>query len=227
MTRTHINEIFSSIQGEGLYMGERQIFVRFAECNLRCSYCDTNFSPKFNLSVAQLLKKIGALDKKFGPHKSVSLTGGEPLLHLPFLSALSPHLKRKGFSIYLETNGTLPDALKKIIGVVDIIAMDMKLPSATNEKEFWAEHKEFLNIARKKNIFAKIVATLKTDSADFKKAVAIIKGEGTRIPLVLQPNYDEMGKRLMGKIADFQRYALRCLSDVRIIPQVHKIIGAR
>jgi len=82
---------------------------------MRCSYCDTDFSPKFSLSVAQLLKKIDTLDKKFGPHKTISLTGGEPLLHAPFLRLLLVQLKKKKFSSYLETNGTLPDALKGII----------------------------------------------------------------------------------------------------------------
>src|SRR3989338_4667728 len=166
--KAHINEIFSSIQGEGIYVGRRQIFLRFAGCNIRCGYCDTDFSAKDIVSVGELLKRIKYLDRKFGPHRSISFTGGEPLLHTEFLKKLLPRLKKTGFKIYLETNGTLPDALKGIIRFVDIVAMDIKLPSAAKEKPFWQAHKKFLNIAKRKEAFVKIVVTKSTGQADFK-----------------------------------------------------------
>ena len=64
-----------------------------------------------------------------------------------FLKDFCHALHREGKKIYLDTNGTLPDALAEIIKDIDIIAMDIKLPSSTQQQAFWAEHKEFLKIA--------------------------------------------------------------------------------
>lgn len=146
-----LSEVFSSLQGEGLYVGERQIFIRFAGCNLSCVYCDTPqalvITPTFKfeptpgshkhetknnpVSVEQLTELVSSLDKPAGVIHSVSLTGGEPLLQVDFLKAFLPELKKKvKLPIYLETNGVLPDHLNEVIDLIDITAMDMKLPSA-------------------------------------------------------------------------------------------------
>ena len=85
-----IIEIFSSIQGEGLLIGERQIFVRFAGCNLDCSYCDTKNSQSANvgtmMSVNQVLDEIKKL--RTDDLGSISYTGGEPMLHADFIAEL-------------------------------------------------------------------------------------------------------------------------------------------
>ena len=82
-----IIEVFSSIQGEGLYIGKRQIFVRFAGCNLNCKYCDTSnskmvFSGK-EMSVTELHDKINNLITP--DFHSISFTGGAPLLQADFI----------------------------------------------------------------------------------------------------------------------------------------------
>jgi len=96
LSKVFVKEIFSSIQGEGLYAGEKQLFVRFCGCNLRCDFCDTDFSREGarEFSVAELKREILSLEPQ-----TVSLTGGEPLLCVSFLNELLP-LDRK---IYLET----------------------------------------------------------------------------------------------------------------------------
>src|SRR5574344_1255571 len=116
---TKISEIFTSIQGEGLYIGVKQLFIRFCGCNLHCTYCDTDKEVNencMNFSVEDLIEYI----KKFNLKNihSVSLTGGEPLLWADFLSEFLPKLKQefKGKS-YLETNSTLKDNLVKIHSV--------------------------------------------------------------------------------------------------------------
>ncbi len=226
-------EIFSSIQGEGIYLGVRQIFVRFAGCNISCSYCDTESSRKkmFKLSVEELVRKILDTDKSFGPHHSISLTGGEPLLRAEYLEKLLPRLKKK-FRIYLETNGTLPEDLKKIERFVDIIAMDIKLPSATKTRAFWNEHKEFLKVSSKKEVFVKIVVTAESLKSDFIKALKIVKAVNKNIVLVIQPEGNLVNNRyLVGidkkRLCEFQRIAQKSISDVRVIPQMHKILGVR
>ena len=85
--KTHINEIFSSIQGEGILIGRRQIFVRFSGCNLDCNYCDTSKSR--NPILGDLITKeelINKINNLITPDfHSISLTGGEPLLHSDFI----------------------------------------------------------------------------------------------------------------------------------------------
>ncbi|MBI3008449.1 MAG: 7-carboxy-7-deazaguanine synthase QueE, partial [Candidatus Omnitrophica bacterium] len=110
--KTKISEIFSSIQGEGLYLGKRQIFVRFYGCNMRCAYCDTMPSRYEELSVGDVLNRINSCLKD---RVTVSFTGGEPVVHVVYLKLLLKELKTLGLKTYLETNGTLPGALNKVI----------------------------------------------------------------------------------------------------------------
>src|SRR3989338_4150854 len=86
---TEISEIFSSLQGEGPYLGVKQIFVRFGRCNMHCVYCDELEKMKeerFTVySSESLLREIETLETEKGEHHSVSLTGGEPLFYAAFL----------------------------------------------------------------------------------------------------------------------------------------------
>lgn len=201
-------------------MGYRQIFIRFAECNLNCGFCDEKTKPaKFNLSTVSLLNKVKSLEKRSGPHHSVSLTGGEPLLHVEFLKEFLPMLKKSGFMLYLETNGTLVKNLKKLLKYFDIIAMDIKLPSSTDDRDYWQEHEKFLYAAKRKKLLVKVVICGNTSKSDFRKAVNIVKKTGRNIPFIIQPG---PGAR---SIAAMHDTALKELNDVRVIPQIHKIMG--
>ncbi len=224
--KTKISEIFSSIQGEGLYLGKRQIFVRFYGCNMRCAYCDTVSSIYEELSVTDVLNRINSCLKD---RVAVSLTGGEPLVHVVYLKLLLKELKTLGLKTYLETNGTLPGALNKVIDMVDIIAMDIKLPSSTHDSTFWDEHEAFLNIAKRREVFIKIIVTGDTKKDEFKQAVRIIQGVAPTIPLVIQPvtPYGSVPKASHTKLNNFYNHASSVLKDVRTIPQVHRIIGYR
>lgn len=228
MQTAGILEVFSSIQGEGPYIGERQIFIRFADCNLNCTYCDTaKNKPAVKLAVKDIILKIKELNKKV-KHRTISLTGGEPLLYAGFLEKLLPELKNKGFRIYLETNATLPRALKKILECVDIISADIKLPSVSAQKAFWRSHKEFIELSRFKKIFVKTVVSDKLKRRDFKKATALLSSIDKNITLVIQPVTS--GKKVKINTAalfKLQEYALGSLKNVLVIPQIHKILGVR
>src|SRR3989338_7172358 len=119
--KADIAEIFSSIQGEGIFLGARQIFVRFKDCNMKCVFCD---EPKDldsrSYSPQELTDEIKRWEQDEKPHHSISLTGGEPLLYANFLREFLKLLKREGLKTYLETNGTLPGELSKVISLVDI-----------------------------------------------------------------------------------------------------------
>ena len=231
--KAEIAEIFSSIQGEGIFLGAKQIFVRFKKCNLECIFCDEKkgLGAK-EYAPLELMKEIKALDAEKGLHHSVSLTGGEPLLYWDFLKSFLKLLKKnKGPKAYLETNGTLPHELAKIIDLVDIIAMDFKLPSSTGERGYWHEHVEFLKIASKKNVFVKAVVTSDTDKEDIEKAILLIKKFHKKIPFILQPaspvrpDDKHIGHdRLLGFLEIGSR---NDVNNMRVIPQIHKILKVK
>lgn len=230
-TQAKISDIFSSLQGEGPYLGLRQIFIRFAGCNLSCIFCDVlkaRYSQAQIFDTQGLIEKVESLREKFGPYHSLSLTGGEPLLQVEFLKEFLSQFKK--IKIYLETNGILYKEFKEIYSWVDFISLDFKLPSSTGLKGFWLEHYHFLKLGRNKNPFVKVVITAKTTQKDLKKAIEIIARVNRNIPLILQPvtatsNFCAVPSN--EKLLDFQRQALKVLKEVRIIPQLHKIMGLK
>lgn len=92
--KTKINEIFSSIQGEGPVVGYKQLFIRFCGCNLKCEYCDTEFLQGEEYTAQELYEKVSK-EYDLRSFHSVSLTGGEPLLHAEFLKNSYRLLKKK------------------------------------------------------------------------------------------------------------------------------------
>jgi len=188
--RAPVNEIFASLQGEGLYAGQKQVFVRFAGCNLRCNYCDTPASLVLSekqvfLSTEQIIAQIRKKANDDLKGVTVSLTGGEPLLYPEFVAELIKELKRNKALVYLETNATLPEFFQPLVKYIDVIAADIKLPSACGAP-FWGEHKRFLTIGKAK-AFVKIVLTDKATPAEINKAAQVIASVSKDMPLVLQP----------------------------------------
>lgn|SRR5574344_123329 len=225
---TKISEIFTSIQGEGLYIGVKQLFIRFCGCNLHCTYCDTDKEVNencMNFSVEDLIEYI----KKFNLKNihSVSLTGGEPLLWADFLSEFLPKLKQefKG-KIYLETNSTLKDNLVKIAENIDIISADIKLPSTSGVENSFAIHDGFFNVAKKlnKEIFAKIVFDENISDDEISHCISI--GQKYNLPLILQPKtIDDKVSINNEKIMLISDKFLNKYSNTRLIPQTHKFLG--
>ena len=227
MKKANISEIFLSIQGEGLYFGIPQLFVRFDDCNLSCAYCDTKLKSYKSYTVKGLMRE---LSKFRGTHHSISLTGGEPLFQVDFIEDFLLEYKKKGGkSVYLETNGTLPGALARIIDNVDIIAMDVKLPSSTGDKSFWREHEKFLLAARWKKIFVKVVITQNTSPAEIVALSDMVQHISRKIPVILQPATEfKKENRVERKSLEHYRNLLQdSLKNVEIIPQVHKLLGVK
>lgn len=233
-TQAEISEIFSSIQGEGPYLGVKQIFVRFGRCNMHCGYCDELEKMKeerFDLfSLEELALAVDAMELEKGTHHSVSLTGGEPLFYSAFLKNLLPHLKEKNYTTYLETNGTLCRELEKVVRWCDIIAMDMKPPSSTGDKSFDKEHVDFLKIAARKEVFVKVVVTPGVREEEVVRCAEIVQEVNPKIPFILQPLSEAIGintHALQRIEKSLFVEAKKRLSDVRVIPQMHKIWGVR
>ena len=222
--KAKISEIFYSLQGEGIYVGYPQVFVRFWECNIKnCRFCDTRGESYREYTVEDLVKEVSGLGKKC---HSIAITGGEPLVEADFLKKFLESFNGS-HKIYLESNGTLPEALEKVINYVDIIAMDIKLPSSTGVKSFWEEHRKFLLIGWEKQIFVKIVITKQSTLKDFQKALELILSVDPMMPLVIQPASGEIDEKLMSKVLSFQEEAFKSLLHVRVIPQLHNCMQVK
>jgi 7-carboxy-7-deazaguanine synthase len=240
MVKAPVSEVFASHQGEGLYLGQPQIFIRFAGCNLSCAYCDT---PKNQFivhgswfTVEELIKKILRLQlssrllrtTNHEPRTTVvALTGGEPLLQTSFLTELLPLLKKHGFKIYLETNGTLPEKFKKVKRWIDVVAMDIKLKSACGKNNL-AASKEFLRRAGKK-AFVKVIVDNFTSEKEIHEAVNLISGISGRIPLIFQPVTPFKGRKNARPVDlfEFVTLARKKLRNVFVVPQMHKLWKVR
>ena len=132
-----VNEIFFSIQGESSYAGLSCIFVRLTYCNLRCSYCDTEYAfyEGEDKSIDEIISEV----KKYGC-KLIEVTGGEPLVQNESLE-LMKKLCDEGFEVMLETSGSLP--IKDVDKRVKII-MDLKCPSSKMEKKNFYKNIDYL-----------------------------------------------------------------------------------
>jgi organic radical activating enzyme len=224
MSKVYIREIFLSLQGEGPYVGEQQLFIRFCGCNLNCDYCDTDFevSKSIVYTAKELIDKINS----FGKNLTLSLTGGEPLVSIEFLKEFLPLAKNNGNKIYLETNGTLPDELGEIIDFVDIISADIKLFSATKQRHDICIFEKFFDVATKKEVFAKIVFDENITQDEVIKTSQL--AQKYNILIILQPKMkgNDFGcsTEFMEKI--FLEYK-KLYCNVRLIPQMHKFLNVR
>ncbi|MGQ9455220.1 MAG: 7-carboxy-7-deazaguanine synthase QueE [Armatimonadota bacterium] len=236
-----IYEVFSSIQGEGIFCGQRHIFVRFAGCNLACNYCDTPASRTLRTPECTAIAGSRASDClripnpvlageitricRSLPGRTVSLTGGEPLLQPDFAAELAGMLKDANFIVHLETNGTLADALADLAKSIDVIAMDMKLPSACGH-EMWDSHELFLERALSMSafVFVKVIVGPETREDEIAYCADMIASANRSVPLVIQPvtGDSRVPSHLLLKL---QEVALRKIEDVRVIPQCHKLLG--
>ena len=197
-----INEIFSSIQGEGPVVGYKQLFIRFCGCNLHCDYCDTEFQQGTCFSPQELYSKIVS-EYDLSTFHSISLTGGEPLISAEFLKDFLPIIK----------------------DYIDIISADIKLPTSTGKNTFDL-HRKFFEKVDGVQTFAKIVFDKNITNEEIETCANIGKDFG--IELVLQPKM--LGDK-MSVSSDFCNSILDKFSsiypNVRLIPQVHKFLNVR
>ena len=215
---TKIREIFTSIQGEGPYVGQKHIFVRFCKCNLNCDFCDTDFDSKKAKSY-DIYSLFNELDNN--KCNIISFTGGEPLMDIEFLKGFLNKFKSSlNKKIYLETNGILFEQLNEIIEFVDIVSMDIKLQSATGQPNRFKCNEEFLKIASKKDVFIKVVFDKNIIQDEIDTCAQLAKKYG--VLLVLQPKMP-MDKDL--KIEEIYDKFYEIYENIRLIPQVHKFLN--
>ena len=244
-------EVFSAIQGEGLNVGSRQIFIRFAICDLRCRFCDStptwhahktcqierspglrNFETHANPVPLTTLQNWIERQNYPGLHDSISLTGGEPLLQAPFLREFLPQVRQyTGLPIYLETGGHRPDDLSIVLPYLNTVGMDLKLPSVSGEI-LWNLHAEFLRRCYDAGteVFCKLIISSQTDLAELEQAAQLVAAVGPEIPVFLQPvtplhPAGPIFAPTPAQVLTWQALMKRFLKSVRVVPQTHKAIG--
>ena len=204
-----INEIFKSIQGESTYAGLPCTFIRLAGCNLRCTYCDTNYAyyDGDELSDEKIISKI----EEYGV-KCVEFTGGEPLLQEETPKLLKTLLD-KDFDVLIETNGSI------CIGCLDKrlnIIMDYKTPKSGMSERMRPKNFEFL----KKSDQIKFVLM---DKSDYEWAKEVIVNNNLHDKfdnILMSPAYGELSPKSR------VNWVLSDNIPVRVQLQIHKYIWA-
>ena len=205
-----ISEIFYSIEGEGTEIGRPEIFVRLAGCNLRCKWCDTKYALKNGkeLGIKEVLREVSKY-----LCKSISITGGEPLLQRKELLELVKKLKELDYWIQINTNGTILD--EEIFSLVDLITMDFKCPSSGMKSDLEAL-KKTKDLFGYKSQFKFIVS----DEEDYQYAKDIVLTSlSGKINIIFQPEW--ANRKFAKKLVEFVK---RDELNVRIILQQQKMI---
>ncbi|NJR75987.1 MAG: 7-carboxy-7-deazaguanine synthase QueE [Scytonema sp. CRU_2_7] len=255
-TTARLVEVFSAIQGEGLNVGTRQIFIRFALCDLRCHFCDS--AHTWNApSTCKIERTPGLRDFELHSnpiplptllewvegqnlpslHDSISLTGGEPLLHAQFLALFLPQVRSlTNLPIYLETGGHRPEQLAIILPYLDSVGMDFKLPSVSGES-YWQEHAECLKLCHYAhlNVFVKIIVSQQTDPAELERSALLVAAVSPDIPVFLQPVTPLADAEQLTaipvlapspqQVLTWQALMKQFVKHVRVVPQTHKMLN--
>lgn len=230
MNTANVLEIYSSLQGEGAFVGLPMVFVRFTGCNLRCSYCDTKKSwqkkkecivhdkenPDRKKKIPNDLdpKTIAKLIKRTAGKASwISFTGGEPLLNAATIASVIELLGDK-YHFLVETNGTQEKAVDLLGNKNIVFSVDIKPGHAKNQYAF-------IKKAKKRNHYFKLVVETRNGQKG-SEAAALLKKMGIK-EIILQPegNKPEAIKRAFV----YQRDLIREGIKPRIIPQTHKLLN--
>lgn len=224
-----INSIYSAHEGEGIWIGVPQVFVRFQGCVVGCQNCDTketwSFEQSYQQPLDQVLRRIAELLAKTDPSKRrVSITGGDPLdvRHLVGLKALVKILKNAGVTINVEAAGL--KVVPEIFDLVDVISMDFKTPSTG----LWPSTAPLGQLLKNYGHKAQIKAVI-ADHRDFERTFLVyseLKAAGLvdqcNTPWVLTPCFEpgqEAPRDLIKQIYDWNWEAGGVF---RVITQQHK-----
>lgn len=270
-----IKEVFLSFQGEGYRIGEPCVFVRLADCNLQCPWCDTEYDrtgdfeidlPGFHQRLSNPVdagRLAGIISAQVPDGLTLSITGGEPLLQNHFCSALAQHYRilagtnkaearkqavghvkdasdaldgrdlsgkkiKNDVRIMLETNGTLPEQLEPVIDAFDYVSMDVKIDPPESWEAYSQLHRRFLALLSGRAGCAKIVVGERSDRRIFAEALNMVAEMSMN--MVVQPVTGGDGRISEEDFAAAHNLALMAAAvhnPVRLIPQMHRLIGMR
>jgi len=242
----NVSELFVSFQGEGAHAGRRQLFVRLGGCPLRCRYCDEPESlvpvaecrilgpdgmrRRVNpFSPAALDAEVTALAAASPPLHALAVTGGEPLAQADFVAAWLA--RRTGtLPVLLETAGILPARLARVLPRVAIVSFDVKCPSNTGERARWDEHEACFRMAvtEGREVYVKMPVDEGTAPEEVERGARLVAEAAPGAPLFLTPLTEPTTPRLTvgaGTLEHLHALASRIHPDVRVLPQLHKVLG--
>lgn len=206
-----VNEIFSSIDGEGLRTGELATFIRLAGCNLRCRYCDTEYALDNNSGIEMNITEILNEVKKY-KNRNITLTGGEPLAHKE-INKLIEELIKNNYFVNIETNGSID--IEQYVGKC-LITMDYKCKSSLMERTMLLSNLEKLSETD--------VLKFVINNEDFDCVEKVLRDFNIKSYIYISPISNEI------ELPDIVEFMKKCnekgidMSKVRMQVQLHKII---
>jgi len=235
--KVRIFEIFTSVEGEGILYGTKTLFVRLAGCPFTCFYCDTKESLPLDsgteYSIEDANKLIDSNLKK--QTYKVNFTGGDPLIQHQAVAELAKHIQEKNIPTYLESSCFDVDRFNHVLPFIDIVKIEFK----TKDSEFVEEknYEKFItqtikclesSVNAKKTTFIKIVVSSKTKLDEFKELTNQIFNTISKNDIsgfVIQPTYG-ISEPSLDLLLDLYDIVYPNYIDVKVVPQLHKIIGA-
>ena len=249
MKSGYITELFSSFQGEGPYVGRRQIFIRFAGCPYSCFYCDTKSAkdPKPSLCTVfgNVRKNNISFENPMSSHlvlelltelrtpdlHSISYTGGEPLFSAAFVKEIAKGAREMHLKNYMETNGYSARAFASLVDHFDFASIDIKLRchhASTDYDKQYKNELECIRIAAERGLetIVKVVVLKDTAIEEIKHICRDIAD--FNIKFVLQPVTGDRAQKDIApginELFAISELAGAFLPNVMVIPQVHKIL---
>ncbi|MDW0137223.1 MAG: 7-carboxy-7-deazaguanine synthase QueE [Nitrososphaeraceae archaeon] len=237
--RARVSEIFTSIEGEGIFVGKKTLFIRFSGCHLKCRWCDTKYALPLDSGTDYQIDEIKDLIiKELQPFTyKVNFTGGEPLLQTEAVIELADFVKKQtNVETYLESSCFDSELFSKVLPYIDICKIEFK----TDDSKV-VEDEEYDNlilneikclelaVESNKATYIKIVVTNSTNLESFKNLVYNISEKikpSDILGLIIQPSFG-IDQPTVNKLLDTYDIVQPMFPEVRIIPQLHKEIGAK
>ena len=237
--RARVSEIFTSIEGEGIFVGKKTLFIRFSGCHLKCRWCDTKYALPIDSGTDYQIDEIKDLIiKELQPFTyKVNFTGGEPLLQTEAVIELADFVKKQtNVETYLESSCFDSELFSKVLPYIDICKIEFK----TDDSKV-VEDEEYDNlilneikclelaVESNKATYIKIVVTNSTNLESFKNLVYHISEKikpSDILGLIIQPSFG-IDQPTVNKLLDTYDIVQPMFPEVRIIPQLHKEIGAK
>ncbi len=235
--KVRLFEIFTSVEGEGILYGTKTLFVRLAGCPFTCFYCDTKESLPLDsgteYSIEDANKLIDSNLKK--QTYKVNFTGGDPLIQHEAVALLAKHIQEKKIPTYLESSCFDVDRFNHVLPFFDIVKIEFKTKDsdfvdAKHYDKFIGHTMKCLqsSVKSKKTTYIKIVVSLKTQPNEFIKLVKEIFDIVSKDDLdgfIIQPTYG-ISEPSLDLLLELYDLVYPYFIDVKVVPQLHKFIGA-